>query len=301
MRKTKKKNTAIIRQSLDDKSAVISLFRTVINQSAGYRQALQVIAERPEVALTMLQDAQYELSSQGAAKILEEVISGMDNDVQAAKFVKDHLSEARQIELLSARSDLDSVAASIADLNVVIEAIRKDLRDDATMEQARSHTDSDGEIDRTKVLRAAYICRSWARKLVHRQDYGEILDSTVVDGFTFLECLLIVLSNEVLNDQEQRDEEGDDESELPMDQSYFGTLSQEEDLISVEAFEAVGIEPERGMDLLRELLESKRLLRYKSRELQAAKAEREEKRKAQEATAEAARDTAADAAGKIDF
>lgn len=295
----------LIRLHLEDTVGALALFRTIINHGTGYREALQLVAERPDAALMALQNVQTELTPQGAAKILEEVVAVIPNTAAAVKHLNDHLSTARQVELLAARSDLDSGAAEIMDIAVILQAVHKDFGDSAKIQEEDESVTEDGDgenvMDRSNLVRAAYVARSWARKLRHRADYQTILDAHMVEGFTFRECLLIVLANETLNDSLLRDEESPEEPDLPMDQSMFGGLADEERLVSDEAFEAVGLDADQAMGQLRDLLESKRLVRFRTTEIEAAQAEREETRQAQLATAEAARDTAAAAADKVEF
>ncbi len=314
----------IIRLSLEDKGSAIALFKTIINQGSGYREAMSIVATQPQAALAALQSIDAELSPQGAAKILEEVVSNAPDNASATKLVDEHLSKARQAELLAARSDLDSVAADIVSLDVVLQAMRKDLGENIEFDEyegedtetkpnstptpsqagvlKQEDDEYEGVADRTKVLRATYVARSWARKLRDRADYQEILGARLVGQMTFLECLLIGLANDALRELNAFDEDAPDHHDAPMDQSMFGGLAEEENLISDEALEALGLDPDEAMDGLRELLENKRMLRFRQQEIAAVQAEREDKRQtAEKATAEAARDAAAQAADKVDF
>jgi hypothetical protein len=149
--------------------------------------------------------------------------------------MEDHLTPDVRAELMAERGDLPSVAAYVASAKDVIAAIMADFLDPEA---------EPGSVD------VAVTLRSWAMKLKDRSDWKQILDAKIFGSHTIRWFLLMDLWNEagrprVLN---QREPEADETLE------DFVRDSFDQDL-STGSFEDVGLDWERDLDRLRQLVQ----------------------------------------------
>jgi len=180
----------------DDKTAS-DVFKDLLRQKKDARAAaLDVIKANPSSALAALQrgDSVLGLSPKGSADVLDDVLGLFANPLEARQLMNDHLTPERQVELIQARGDLPAVVTDIADMQLIVDAIREEIGAtkssayitegaSAPAEEEEEDDDEDeegaksGNLITTDSGYVPYlIIRSWAMKLKDRADYTQFLD-----------------------------------------------------------------------------------------------------------------------------
>ncbi len=127
------------------------------------RAALAILTQNPGNALALLGfgNDQLGLTVRGASDVFDEVLGAIENADQARDLMQMHLTGDRLAELVVGRGDLPSVAAQVAGIDTLIEAITADMT--AAKDEAE----------------AVFCAMCWAAKLVERDDYQDIIDREI--------------------------------------------------------------------------------------------------------------------------
>jgi len=150
--------------------------RNLFSPIAEERKAAELaVRSNPELAMQNLQnyrpgDASVGLTLKGQADIAEFVLGNL-TDEKAAEMLQSHLTPDRVTELLRARGDLPSVAANVANVEMLQAVLVEEL--------ASEH------------YGASFMAYVWAIKLHDHPEYEELLKTSLVKG-TFEEYVVMV-------------------------------------------------------------------------------------------------------------
>jgi hypothetical protein len=289
---------SIIVQKLNDPDQAGALFQEVLRRGESKASIVRVMKEHPEMALARLQqgDVPLGLTPKGSADILDELVGEVGDD-RASVLIRDHLTPDRLQELLAARGDLPASAIYVASREDVLAAIAGDV--------GSSHSQSSEAF-------AAVVLRAWAYKIKDRSDYADILNMEV-NGRRFRDYLLALFWSDVrMHEGRDRQQYGADAEEREDDEVLSAdgadaSPSDDELLegVDVKDFEDLGLEPNEGLQALRDLLESGQLAKFDAVDISEARAELTARRKEIEQTpatlTEEARDRADEEADDLDF
>jgi len=203
-------------------------------------QALKVVQQHDEAGLTV----------RGAADVVDELVGMFEDPEEARAVLRNHLTDERRVELLSARGDLPSSAVTVAEADDVFGAMLEDV--------SKAPKDL-----------CSFLIRSWAMKLIDREDYRDFLDRAI-GPYTIRQYILMAIwydqmclfvSGEYPDGEDRyvvRDDPVDG-SLLPEEvdeESYHQPSEDPVEEIPLSVFDEYGLNAVESRDELRELLEA---------------------------------------------
>lgn len=201
--------------------------------------AVAVIRENPGVALEVLGRGNAGLVGIGASNVLDVIAENMKPKDFREEF-GGCISDERRHILLAGRADLFSSAVMVASQEDVI----------ASLIESIGLSDPDRDPGADDVSMMLLMVRSWAMKLMEREDYEEILEQ-MIGKFTLRQHLLFAVC---------------------MNHGGFdGSLASLD--VSPDMFEEVGLNPDEARDELAELMEDSEFEFPTAREFSQAKLE----------------------------
>ncbi len=223
----------------------------------------EAVRRNPATALAVVAESQSEtgLTLIGKARALDEIIGQVGDDSKAVEMIDSQIMPSEQHKLLVVRGDLPSSFAELATPDQVIQAALANV----------------AEIGSSDMMTTAFELQAWAWKLKDRDDFELILD-TDLDEYgtsgTFRDQVLCAIYFEAklsdtfgsvhdsVGDGNNVDLELNTGETLEIDVDYVrnlsdleGGLSDLEDMISRDMFEAVGIHWEDGYSRIREMIQ----------------------------------------------
>lgn len=163
--------------------AVNEFFRDLFSppDHEGHKQAVLTIKANPAMVVQAMQnyrptDSQFGLTLKGQADVVDLTLGCVTNE-EATEMLRNHLTPDRVTELLRARGDLPSIAANVADVEMLQAVL---------VEELTKHKDDKDEVQYSAGFQAFY----WAMKLVDHPEYEKLLQTDLVGG-TFVEFVVM--------------------------------------------------------------------------------------------------------------
>lgn len=124
-------NSKLVLRQFETGENTVLLVRELVSGKGGWRQTLEAIKRSPSTALKAIGNidaAKTGLALRTQADALEIVLEAVGNDELAGELLSNHLSAERAGQLIAARGDLPSSGHLIAQIDVIVYAIRDVLK-----------------------------------------------------------------------------------------------------------------------------------------------------------------------------